>query len=881
MKGLRAWMVRLSGLWTAARREHDMSDEIESHLQMHIDDNLRAGMPPAEARRIAILKLGGIDPTKEAWRDRGGLPLLENLARDTRYAIRQLRKSPAFTATAVLVLALGICASVAIFAFVDAALIRPLPYRDPARLVGLFEQIPLCPLCPLSYPDYVDWKRLNKVFTSVEAFEGTGISLRTDSGAEVAQAAIVTSGFFRTLGIAPILGRDFRAGEDTPAAPRTVLLSYAAWQKRYAGSAAVLGQSVTLNGEANTIIGVLPRGFYFAATGPAEFWTALHVTPHSCYEQRGCHSLHGLARLRDGVSVRAADSNMKLIAGELERQYSSNRGQGAAVISLVELDVGRLRPILIVLLCGAGLLLLIACVNVTSLLLVRAESRKREMAVRSALGGSRARLAAQFVTEAAVLVTASGALGLIAARGLIRILVSLIGAPQLAAMPYLNGLDLNPRVVLFAAAVAVVTLALFSLAPVSRSFFPDIRAGLMEGGRGAAGTVWRRFGANLVVLELATAVVLLVGAGLLGESFYRVLHVDMGMQPEHLATIRVAEPDAVHNDNKKIVALAHDVLRQTAALPGVASVALTSTLPVAGGNTMWIRVLGHPYHGEHNEVGYREVSPAYFTTLRAKLLRGRYFTDADDATKPPVIIIDRAFAEKYFPGEDPIGKQMIYAGASMDHPMTVVGIVDNIKEGPLDQSTWPTMYVVFDQDPDDRFTLVVRAARDEQALLPALAASIHRFDAGMATFDPATMAERINNTPAAYLRRGSAWLVGGFAFFALLLGAAGLYGVIAYSVGRRTREIGVRMALGARPSSVYLLILREAVLLIAAGLASGLVCAAGAARLLHGLLFGVTASDPAVLAAVAVVLGIAALLASFIPARRAASVNPVDALRAE
>ncbi|HVN04709.1 MAG TPA: ABC transporter permease [Bryobacteraceae bacterium] len=881
MKSLRAWLVRLSGLWTAARRDHDMSDELESHLQMHIDDNIRAGMPPAEARRAAILKLGGIEPIKEAWRDRRGVPVLENLARDTRYAIRQLRKSPAFTATAVLVLALGICASVAIFAFVDAALIRPLPYRDPARLVGLFEQIPLCPQCPLSYPDYLDWKRLNKVFTSVEAFEGTGVSLRTDTGAEMAQAAVVTSGFFRTLGIAPILGRDFRAGEDTPAAPRTVLLSYAAWQKRYAGSAAVLGQTVTLNGEANTIIGVLPRGFYFAATGPAEFWTALHVTPHSCYEQRGCHSLHGLARLRDGVSVRAADSNMKLIAGELERQYSSNRGQGAAVISLVELDVGRLRPILIVLLCGAGLLLLIACVNVTSLLLVRAESRKREMAVRSALGGSRARLVTQFITEAAVLVAASGALGLIAARWLIRILVSLIGAPQLAAMPYLNGLDLNPRVVAFAAAVALVTLALFSLAPVSRSFFPDIRAGLMEGGRTSAGTVWRRFGANLVVLELATAVVLLVGAGLLGKSFYRILYVDMGMQPEHLATIRVAEPNAVHNDNKKIVALAHDVLRQTAALPGVESVALTTTLPVAGGNTMWIRVLGHPYHGEHNEVGYREVSAAYFTTLRAKLLRGRYFTDADDATRPPVIIIDRAFAEKYFPGEDPIGKQMVYAGSSTDHPMTVVGIVDNIKEGPLDQNTWPTMYVVFDQDPDDRFTLVVRAAHAEQALLPTLASSIHRLDPGTATFDPMTMADRINNTPAAYLRRGSAWLVGGFAFFALLLGSAGLYGVIAYSVGRRTREIGVRMALGARPSSVYRLVLKEAGMLIAAGLAIGLACSVAAAGLLRSLLFGVTPSDPQIMAAVAVLLGFAALLASFIPARRAASVNPVDALRAE
>ena len=880
MKRLRAWLIRLAGLWQAARGDRELADEIASHLQLNIDDNLRAGMHPEQARREAILKLGGIEPTKEAYRDRRTIPLLENLLRDTRFAIRQLRKNPGFTSTAVVVLGLGICASVAIFAFVDASLIKPLPYRDPNRLVGLFEKVQLCPQCPLSYPDYLDWKRLNKVFTAADAFEGSGFSLRTSAGAEMAGGAVVTAGFFKTLGVAPVLGRDFRTGEDAPAAPRTVILSYAAWQKRYAGNAAVLGQTVTLNGDANIIVGVLPRNFHFAAVGPAEFWAALHTNANSCYPQRGCHSLDGLARLRDGVSVRTADANIKQIAGELEKQHQSNRGQGGAVIPLTELEVGRIRPILIVLLCGAGLLLLIACVNVTSLVLVRAESRRREMAVRAALGGSRARMAGQFVTEAVVLVSAATILGLVAATWLMRLLMGLIGEDQLAAMPFLYGLGLNLRVLVFAAAVAVGAVALFSVTPTWRSFLPDLREGLAERSRGSAGTTWRRFGANLVVLEVATAVILLVGAGLLGKSFYRLLHVDMGMQPEHLATLRVAEPDSIRDNNAKVVALAHEIMNRTANLPGVESVAISSLLPVRGGNTMWIRVLGHPFHGEHNEVGYRQVSSGYFTTLRAKLLHGRYFTEADDASKPPVVIIDRALAEKYFPGEDPVGKQMAYAGATSP-PMQVVGIVEDIKEGPLDETTWPTMYVAYSQDPDDHFSLVVRTSKGEHALLPTLATTIRRIDPSIATFDPRTMRDRIDNTQAAYLRRCSAWLAGGFALLALLLGAAGLYGVIAYSVSRRTREIGVRMALGAQPRAVYRLILKEAGWLIAAGIAIGLACSLAAATLLRGLLFGVRAADPGTLAEVAAVLGVAALLASYIPARRAASVNPVAALRAE
>jgi hypothetical protein len=439
-----------------------------------------------------------------------------------------------------------------------------------------------------------------------------------------------------------------------------------------------------------------------------------------------------------------------------------------------------------------------------------------------------------------------------------RLLIGLIGPDQMAAMPFLYGLSLNVRMLAFAVAVSIGAAALFSITPAWRSFSPDLREGLAEGGRGSAGTTWRRFGANLVVLELAIAVVLLVGAGLLGKSFYRLLHVDMGMQPDRLATLRIAEPDSIRDNNAKVVALAREIVSRTASLPGVESVGISSLLPVMGGNTMWIRVLGHPFHGEHNEVGYRQ----------------------DDASKPPVVIIDRALAEKYFPGEDPVGRQMAYSGADSP-PMQVVGIVDDIKEGALDETTWPTLYVAFNQDPDDYFALVVRTSKGERALLPTIAGAIRRIDPGISTFDQRTMTERIDNTTAAYLRRCSTWLVGGFASLALLLGAAGIYGVIAYSVSRRTREIGVRMALGAQRGTVYRLILQEAGWLIAAGIGIGLVCSVAAASLLHGLLFGVRPADPETLATVAVLLAISALLACYIPARRAASINPVEALRAD
>ena len=882
MKRLRAWMSRLAGLVPSQRRERELADEIESHLQMHVDDNLRAGMTPEEARRDALLKLGGVESTREACRERSTIPLIEHLLQDVRFALRQLARNRGFTLTAVLVLALGLGASTAIFGFVDAALIRPLPYADPARLVDVTESTPQIPHAALSYPDYLDWKRLNTVFTSLDVHHGRTYMLRTPTGTDMVPGARVSDGFFRTLGVAPMLGRGFHDGEDLAGALHTVILSFTAWRDRFGARPDVIGQSLTLNDIPHTVIGVLPREFHFAPRGPAELWATLHPSG-PCDLRRSCHPLDGIGRLRDGVSVETALAEMKAIAARLEQEYpDSNRGQGASVMPLTEAIVGNVRPLLLALLGAAGLLLLIACVNVASLLLVRSESRKREIAVRGALGASRSRLIRQFATESLVLVTGGTVAGLFLAAWAMPLLARLLPADMMAAMPYLRGLGLNPHVVAFAGGVSLLATLLFSVAPVVRSSWGEVREGLAEGGRGAAGTVWRRLGANLVVVELAIAVVLLVGAGLLGKSVHRLLEVDLGFDPDHLATLATAAPPSRYDSDEQKVALGREVLSRVSSLPGVEAAGITSVLPVTfNGNTDWIRFVGRPYGGEHNEVNQRDVSAGYFEALRARLLRGRYFHDTEDASKPRVVVINRTLARQYFPDEDPIGKRFGDTSLSPGSIKEIVGIVDDIREGPLDAEIWPAVYYPYNQNPDPFFSLVVRTSQDAESAQPAVTAAIRGIDPDLGILREATMRSRIDASPSAYLRRSAAWLIGGFAGLALLLGVVGLYGVIAYSVGQRVREIGVRVALGAPRSAVYRLILVEAGQLAAVGITLGVAGAVASAMLMRKLLFDTAAWDVPTLAAVASALAVSALLASYFPARRAASVDPLQALRAE
>ena len=590
---------------------------------------------------------------------------------------------------------------------------------------------------------------------------------------------------------------------------------------------------------------------------------------------------------RTGVSIGTARAEMVSIAAQLEKQYpDSNRGQGASVLPLYDAIVGDVRPILLALLGGAGLLLLIACVNVSSLLLVRSEGRKREIAVRGALGASAGRLARQFLTEGLLLVATGSLLGVAAASVTMQVLLRLIPKEMMHGMPYLLGLGMNWRVATFAAGVSVLAGVLFSLTPILRlsatGVGSEMRSRLAEGSRGSSSAIWRRFGANLVVLELAIAVVLLVGAGLLGKSFYRLLHVELNFNPDRLAVVEVTLPQVGYEKDERMVAVHEEILRRVGALPGVQSIGTTAVTPVSCNcETDWIRFVGKPYNGVHNEVNEREVSGEYFKTLQAKLMRGRFFDDGEDASKPLVVVINRALAKKYFPGEDPVGRQMGDTALTPKSIKTIIGVVDDIKESSLDAETWPAVYYPFAQNSDRYFTVVARTSQEPASMLATIDAAIRKVDSDIGTVGESTMVQRINESQTAYLHRSAAWLVGGFAALALLLGVVGIYGVIAYSVTQRTREIGVRMALGAQRASVYQLILKEAGWLILFGILAGLACSVGVATLIQSLLFGVRAWDLSTLSAVAGVLGVSAMLASFIPARRAASVNPVEALRAE
>ena len=864
------------------RSKDDFAEEIKAHLELEADDLKDEGLTEDEARRKAKVAFGNVPAAQERFYLRNRLVWFDNRVGDIKFAVRQLLKNSGFAITAIFVLALGMGASVAIFGFVDAALLEPLPYAKVDRLMSVNESNPETPRWPLSYPDYLDWQRLNKSFSSLDVYSGAGYILNASSGAEPVQAERVSGGFFRTLGVHPMLGRDFNPGEDRPGGTNVLLLSYGAWLHRFGARRDAMGQTVDLDGNAYTIIGVLPRAFVFAPGGNAEFWVPLNrFSTHE--KMRTFYQFWGIGRLRDGVSPQAALAEMTAIAMQLQRENAiTGRDLTATVVPLSEIIVGDVRPILLALLGGAVLLLLIACVNVGSLVLVRAESRRREAAVRGALGATPARLVGQFVTEGLLLGLLGSVAGVVVAAGVMKLLGLMVTKDMMSNMPFLGGVGLNARTGAFAAMVALLAALLLAAVPTFRLSFQKVSDGLADGNHGAASRFWRRLGANLVVVELVIAFVLLAGAGLLGRSLYRLLHVPLGFDPDHLATVSVMAPSTRYPAGDQLVGLYREIVRRVSSLPGVKAAGMTSMVPVqCDCATDRIHFPGRPDHGEHNEVDERHVSPDYLRTLNATLVRGRFFTETDDASRPGVAVINQTLAQKYFPGQDPIGQRIANDEGGRLSEWEIVGVVDDVREGPLDVEIAPAEYFPIAQALQNGFSLAVRTSQDAGTLLPLLVTTLHQLDPNLAVSDETTMTEKIGATQAALLHRFSAWLMGGFAAIALVLGGVGLYGVIAYSVSQRTREIGVRMALGAQRGSVYKLIMQQAGWLTGMGLTIGLVFSVGASLLIRSLLFGVQAWDAATLGCVAVLLLLVSMAASFLPARRAASVNPVEALRAE
>jgi macrolide transport system ATP-binding/permease protein len=885
MRLLARLRLRVRSLLLRARVEQELDEELRYHLEREIEEGLAAGLPRDEARLRALRDLGAVDRAKEECRDMRGVTFVEHRIQDLHFAWRQLRRRPVFGGTVAFVLALGLSANVAIFGFVDAALVRPLPYRDSGRLVTAFatraEEARTRRRGNVSYQDFRDWRERTRAFAAMGAYDvRTGLTLFTAEGPDRVPALSVSAGFFETLGVAPVLGRTFRADEEGPAASPVVMLSFAAWQARFGGRPDVLGQTVRLRGfvpepEPHVIVGVLPRDFHFALAAQADFWTTIRGRQY-CWGQRGCRSLEAIGRLAPGVSREAAASALtaSLLQVRAEHPAQHTGPEIAKLVPLREVMLGDVRPVLLALSSGAALLLLIACINVISLLLARSDGRAREIGVRSALGASSGRLALQFATEAAVLTAVGAAIGLLLAAGGLRLLQGLVSADMASRMPYLQGIAMDGRLVGFAAGLSLLAATVFTVTPIVWLRSPERLARARQETRGSSGTTWRRFGSSLVMAELAVALVLLVSAGLLGKSLGNLLHVDVGLDATRLAVINVNPSGGDVGQSPGL--LAREVADRVAALPGVEGVAYADLPPLSAGlaPTSVIYREGADTMGREDHP-VRQVSAGYFAALQARLVRGRDFTPEEVATARRVAILNEAAARRYLPGLDPIGRQVVIGRPPARE---VVGVVADIKDGPLETPTMPAAYVPFDQP---GFGLIVRARPDDDTLFPRLSAAIREVRPGLIVFGEITMVDRIHRLPLATLQRSSAWLARAFAALAFVLSVVGLYGVIAYSVGQRRREIGVRMALGARRQTVQRMVLGEAARLVVVGTVTGLLAAGAAASLMRRLLFDVQPWDGPTMATAAAVLGAAALLAAFVPARRAASVNPIEVLRTD
>jgi predicted permease len=808
---------------------------------------------------------------------------MDTLLQDIRYGVRILRRRPGFAIVAALVLTLAIGANLTIFTFVDAALLRPLPYHDADRLVKIWDsrRSEVSSRFEASYPDYLDWRQQNEAFSSLAAYNRAGDAiLSATSGPEMIPVATVSDNFFETLGVAPILGRAFQDGEEAASSPRYALLSYGFWQGQFGGRRDIIGQSLTLNSVPRTIIGVLPRGFHFAPAGEPDLYLTFHATGGMLI-RRNLHWLHPIGRLKPGVSLEQSQSLMNTLAANLEKQYpDSNKELRTTVVPLSEVITGQIKPILTVLLAAVGMLLLIACANIANLLLARSVTRAKEFAIRSALGAQRWRVVRQLLVEGALLGSVGAISGVVLAIILTKWMLNTLPVRMLQDMPYLKDAAVEPRTVLFAAVLALLAALLFSLAPALRLSSPAASNSLKEGQLSVVSS-WRKVGSWLVVAEVAISAVLLVGSGLLLKSLYRLLHVDAGFNVARVTTFYVFPDSKNYDQEPQAIALHDKVIDALLTVPGISAAGVTSTPPVVGGNTSLFRVVGAPLTPLPYEANSRTIDPGYFSTLQANVKSGRSFDQGDNANAPKVVIVNQTLAKMAFGNQDPVGKQIVFTYSPKERPREVVGVVSDVHEGELDVEDKPAIYTPFAQGPDNIFAVVVRSNLDSAALRSALEQAVHKVDRGIVLYQMQTMQELIAQSPAAVLHRYPAWLVSVFASSALLLGVVGLYGIVSYSVSQRTREIGVRMALGAPRISVLKLILGGGARLAAIGIVSGLAGAVLAGYLLGSVLFGVKPWDVATLLLVAAVLSSITTLASYVPARRASRLDPVKALHYE
>lgn len=807
---------------------------------------------------------------------------MDGIIQDLRYGFRSLIKEPGYTAVAILTLAIGIGASTAIFTVADAALFKGLPYKDPDNLFHLWEGTPQqdFPRREASWPDYQDWRN-SQVFEAVAAYTGGGGTLMGRGEPERIFTPGASANFFSVLGVAPALGRSFQTGDDRPGAERVALLTHSFWKKKFAGDRNIPGKTINISGIAFTIVGVLPESFRFALR-PADIWIAYRPSEMQM-TRRGMHGTNVIARLRDGVSLERAQAEMGVIASRIEQEHKdSHAGTNIIMTPLLDEMVGPVKPILMALLLAVGFVLLIACSNVAGLTLARSSARSREIAIRAALGAGRFRVIRQLMTESLLLALLGGAAGLLIAYWGVDILVALIPREQAMSMPYLDDLDLDVRVLGFTTLISVMTGIVFGLAPALQASKLNLNE-VLKSGSGSLGSSGRHKLRNiLVVAEVALAVVLLIGAGLMIKSFLSLLKVDPGFNPQNLLTMTVSIPRSKYREPSKVVGIYQELEKRIESLPGAAASGIVNILPLIGGDTNRLLIEGRPIPppGYEIEANFREISGSYFRTAGIPLMAGRFFDHRDNADSTPVVIINKSFANKFFDKTDPVG-QRIYFPGNADSPIGIVGVVGDVHITGLDEEIKPVMYIPMAQSVSNTVSLLIRTRIDPKTMVNAVRAATAKLEPDAVIYNTMTMDEKIRSSEAAFIRQYPAVLIGIFAAVAMILAAIGIYGLISYSVIRQTHDIGVRMALGARPVHILGMQMKHGMVLVFYGVGVGIVAAAGLMRLLQSLLFQVGTTDTTIYLMVITVLTAVAMGACFIPALRATKVNPLAALRTD
>ena len=895
MTWFRELYSRVSALFGRRAAEQDLAEELRFHLEMEASRHIAAGVPPVEARRRAARDFGGVERFKEDVRDERGARWFQDIGQDLRYGVRTLGRRPLFTTMAVLTLALGIGATTALFSVVKAVLLTPLPYGNPDRIAMVWSAWKGFDQTWLSYDEFEAYDSGIRAFANVGLFTDGAVNLTEGGDPERLRAGFVTEDVFGILGVQPVLGRGFTTEEDRPNGPRVIVLGHAVWQRRFGGDPSLLGRQIDVGGQPTTVVGVMPAGFRlpldFGGAGATELWLPLATdasregaTPGPAFTKGGqSHTYYGVARLRDGFTIDAANSQLQALIAEATREgaYPEAMQFRAYAVPIGEQVTGRIRPALLVVFAAVGIVLLIACANVAGLMLVRGETRRRELAVRAALGASGRRLTRQLLTESTVLATIGGVFGV----GLAVLAVRVVRTAAPVDLPRFGEARVDLTVLLFALGTALLAALMAGVLPALQASNVAPGNELKEGGRSATtGGSRLRWRQTLVAAEVALAVVLVSAAGLMVRSVSNLFAIDAGIDPRQVLTMRLSTPSAYYPNSLGVVVFHEELKRRISAIPGVISMGTARILPLASEMGDWgLDVEGYtppPHEGTPGD--WQVVTPGYFEAMGLRLLQGRFLEDRDRMDAPLAMVVNRRFVEKYFAGRDPLGKRVRIGGSPDSAFYAVVGVVENVHHNSLTREVKPQFYVPLAQfavAPGNTMrstNLVIRAAGDPLALARPVREAVRSLDPRLPVSDIRSMEQIVAASIAE--PRFAMGLLGLFGTLALVLSGIGIFGIVSQVVAARSHEFGIRVALGAKPRDLMLMSLRTGVTQAVIGVAIGVGASLMLTRAMTGLLHDVSPTDPVTFGLVALVTGTVAVLASVAPARRAARTDPMTVL---